>query len=221
MKLLDLFCCAGGAGHGYYLAGYDVTGVDISPQPNYPAHMKFIQADAIEVLDDIEFCRQFDLIHASPPCQRYCPATKIAGNADDHPDFVGIVREKLERIGKPYIIENVPNAPLKNYVLLCGTMFGLQVIRHRKFECSPSIYFPPFGCNHNGKCNTHRGFSSFARGSKYITVAGHNFKLNDAKIAMEIDWMGQDEIKEAIPPAYTRWLGDQMRPYLLSSFSHG
>jgi DNA (cytosine-5)-methyltransferase 1 len=216
MKLLDLFCCAGGAGHGYFLAGYEVTGVDISPQPNHPAHLNFIQADAIAVLDDVDFCRQFDLIHASPPCQRYCPATKIAGNADDHPDFVGIVREKLERIGKPYIIENVPNAPLKNYVMLCGTMFGLQVIRHRKFECFPALYFPPALCNHNGKCNTHRGFSSFARGSKFITVAGHNFKLCDAKIAMKIDWMSQDEIKEAIPPAYTKWLGEQMRPYLLS-----
>lgn len=209
-KLLDLFCCAGGAAHGYSLAGYSVTGIDINPQPKYPKHLKFIQGNAIEILDDLKFCRGFDVIHASPPCQRYSKGTKITGRPEDWPDYIEIVREKLVLIGKPYIIENVPSAPLKNYVVLCGTMFGLNVIRHRKFECYPEIYFPPLMCNHNGKTLSHRGISSFERGAKFISVAGHNFKIADAKIAMQIDWMGQAEIKEAIPPAYTKWLGEQM-----------
>lgn len=124
-KVLDLYCGEGGCSMGYHRAGYDVTGVDKYPMKKYP--FKFIQADALEILDDLEFCRKFDLIHASPVCKRYSSITKTAGTEKSHDDHIGIVREKLTKIGKPFVIENVPGAPLKDYVVLCGTMFGLDV----------------------------------------------------------------------------------------------
>lgn len=156
-RLLDLFCCAGGSGEGYRRAGFEVTGVDIMPQPRYMAGRgTFIQADALEYLK--EHGAEFDAIHASPPCQRYSSMTKGRWKDRQHPDLIAPTRDLLKAIGKPWIIENVPGAPLKYAVLLCGTMFGLQtpegsqLRRHRLFETS----FPlgvSFGeklvCRHN------------------------------------------------------------------------
>lgn len=215
MKLLDTFCKAGGTSIGYERAGFIVTGVDIEPQPNFPAHMEFIQADALNVLDDLEFCRQFDVIHASPVCKGYSVANKIHGGT--HAMDIPVVRKKLKRIGKPYVIENVPGAPLQNYVVLCGSMFGLKVIRHRLFECSPAIFFPPVLCNCKGGTNSHDAFSSFENGAKFITVGGHNFKADDGRKAMGIDWMTRDELAQAIPPAYTQYIGEQMKLNLIQS----
>lgn len=212
LRCLDLYCGGGGAGHGYYLAGFDVTGIDIDPQPKYP--LTFIQADALEVLRDIEYCRQFDLIHASPVCKRYSTITKTAGTSEDHPDDIEEVRDLLQEIGKPYVIENVPGAPLRNYVELCGTMFGLNVIRHRCFECWPEVWFPPFTCNHQKRVVAHGRRPN--RGKHYAAVTGHFSDVVFAQESMGVNWLGQKELSQAIPPAYTKWIGQQMKEYILS-----
>ena len=130
-KLLDLFCCAGGSALGYHRAGFDVTGIDIKQQPNYP--YRFIQIDALSL--DLDFLRQFDAIHASPPCQSYSDLAKRNGNGDQWPRLIEPIREMLTQTDRPWVIENVEGAPLLNPVVLCGTMFpGLRVIRHRLFE---------------------------------------------------------------------------------------
>jgi len=213
LKLLDLYCGGGGCSVGYERAGYDVTGVDIVKQPNYPKQFKFIQGDALEILDDIEFCRSFDLIHASPVCKRYSFITKVAGTNHLHDDDIEMVREKLKAIGRPYVIENVPGAPLKNYVVLCGTMFGLNVIRHRLFECWPEIYFPPMGCNHYRKAI--RPGRRPCRLKNFHSVVGHFSDIDFARESMGIDWMGRSDLSQAIPPAYTEWIGGSMKEIIL------
>ena len=202
-KLLDLFCCAGGAAMGYHRAGFEVTGVDIAPQKNYP--FEFVQTDALEYL--AEHGKNFDVIHASPPCQEYS-VTKALPNVGEHPDLVEPVRDLLLASGRPFVIENVPGAPLQNPLLLCGSMFGLPLIRHRLFECRPPIWFPPGPC----QCNhlytaSHRGFSAFNNGATAITIAGNNYSLADGLRAMGIDWMTKKELSQAIPPAYTEFIG--------------
>lgn len=216
MKLscLDLYCGGGGAGQGYFLAGYDVTGVDIDQQPKYPRQLQFIQTDALGVLRDINYCRQFDLIHASPVCKRYSTITKTAGTSEDHPDDIAEVRELLQEISKPYVIENVPGAPLRNYVELCGTMFGLNVIRHRWFECWPEVWFPPFTCNHQKTVVAHGRRPD--REKHYAAVTGHFSDVEFAQESMGVDWLGQKELSQAIPPAYTSWIGEQMKKHILS-----
>lgn len=220
-RLLDTFCKAGGASYGYHLAGFDVVGIDIEAQPRYP--FEFHQADAIEFI--AQHGHEFDVIHASPPCQAYSITAALSNG--NHPEMVEETREALRATGKSYIIENVPGAPLINPITLCGTMFpNLRVIRHRLFECSPAIYWPPFPCCHNGKTapmfwsgllkHGHTGGSQLKQ-FKYITVAGHNFLVNDAKTAMGINWMTRDELREAIPPAYTEWLGKQLLTHTLAT----
>src|SRR5690348_3701176 len=131
-RLLDLFCGAGGCAAGYQDAGFYVVGVDKEPQPNYCGDV-FIQTDALEILAEWHF-DAFDAIHASPPCQRYSLAQNASKNADAHPDLVEPVREALQATGLPYVIENVPGAPLLDPITLCGKSFGLNVKRHRLFE---------------------------------------------------------------------------------------
>jgi DNA (cytosine-5)-methyltransferase 1 len=199
MKLLDLFCGAGGAGMGYHRAGFEVVGVDNKPQKHYP--FEFHQADALEYL--AEHGAEFDVIHASPPCQRYTIAQRGAKNADAHPDSLPLVRERLQEIGKPWIIENVPGAPMDDYLMLCGSMFeGLEVRRHRWFQSNMSLpLIGPTFCNHNKKIISVFGHGSGSnKRSDWGTVA-------DWKRAMGIDWMTRDELSQAIPPAYTEWIG--------------
>jgi DNA (cytosine-5)-methyltransferase 1 len=131
-RLLDLFCCEGGAGDGYHRAGFHVVGVDVEDQPRYPFDL--LTADAVRVLTEMpRFVDTFDAFHASPPCQAHSDLQKQSKR--EYPDFIVPVREALDRIGKPYVIENVEGAPLEDPVLLCGTMFpSLRVIRHRLFE---------------------------------------------------------------------------------------
>jgi DNA (cytosine-5)-methyltransferase 1 len=207
-RILDLFCGGGGAAKGYHLAGFEVVGVDNQPQPHYP--FKFVQADALCYA--VAFGRQFDLIHASPPCQDYTPAKHIHGRQNWYKQLIPITRRVLEWIGKPYVIENVPGArrDMVNPLMLCGTMFNLQVYRHRYFECKPTIWFAPAVCRHDGETKSSDGLSSFERGAKYITVAGHNFIVDEARQAMGIDWLGQRGLAQAIPPAYTEFIGNQM-----------
>lgn len=211
MRLLDIFCGAGGAAMGYYQAGFDeIVGVDIKPQPHYP--FEFVQADAIE------FCTaygaEFDVIHASPPCQAYSVTASLSRRK--HPMLIEETRDALQATGRPWVIENVPGAPLINPLVLCGTMFGLRVIRHRLFECSPVLWFPPRMCLHVGRASGSRLRNTgkthtlgFKDGYAYITVAGNNYLASEGRAAMGIDWMTRNELSQAIPPAYTRWIGEQ------------
>jgi len=209
-RLLDLFCGGGGCSVGYARAGFDVVGVDIAPQKNYP--FEFHQDDALEFL--AEHGHTFDVIHASPVCKKY---SVLANRYPDriYPDSVGAVRTALIANGKPYIIENVPGAPLVNPLMLCGSMFGLRVYRHRLFECNLSLGLPPTPCQHKGKVssNRHKRGAYIARtlaNFDVLTVTGHDFVLADARVAMGIDWMNQADISQAIPPAYTEWIGRQL-----------
>jgi len=215
-KLLDTFCKAGGAGMGYHQAGFEVVGVDIEPQSHYP--FDFVQANALEFI--AKHGHEFDVIHTSPPCQLYSVTSALA--TGNHPDLILPTRQVLQTAGKPYVIENVPGAPLKNPLMLCGTMFGLQVIRHRLFECSPIIWWPPSPCQHIGKSTGAAAgrrragnfektrTASLADGFAYVTVCGNDYLVDEGRQAMGIDWMTKSELSQAIPPAYTRWLGKRL-----------
>ena len=206
-KLLDLFCGAGGAAVGYHRAGFDVVGVDSQKQPKFP--FRFIHADAMSL--DPSFLASFDVIHASPPCQAYSDLAARNGNADDWPRLIEPVRRMLAATGKLYIIENVEGAPLRNYVVLCGTMFpGLRVIRHRLFETNFFVLTPPHG--RHPLVHTHdkrkRHYGKTNEWTDYVTVTGGgNSTIAAARDAMGIDWMTKREINEAIPPAYAEHVG--------------
>lgn len=201
-RALDLFCKAGGATKGLQRAGYHVTGVDIEPQPRYCGDV-FHQDDAMAWLrGEREPLSSFDLIWASPPCQAYSrmrPDTHA-----NHPDLVAPVRDALNATGAPYIIENVEGAPLQNALMLCGTMFGLLVVRHRLFETSPVIYFPPGPCAHQRPVVTRGNWPD--PNTHYASVVGHFSNIAFAREAMGIEWMTRDELAEAIPPAYSEFL---------------
>lgn len=195
--LLDLFCGAGGCSVGYSCAGFDVVGVDIRPQPRYP--FEFVQADALEYV--AAYGHRFEAIHASPPCQAYSKARNLQGNA--HPDLIGQVRELLRASGKPYVIENVQGAPLISPVTLVGSMFGLMTMRPRLFECSfpvPFVLAPPAQAK-------HAKMGRPPKEGEYVHVVGHMSNVPYCREAMGIDWMTQGELAQAIPPAYTEFIG--------------
>ena len=192
---------------GYHRAGFDVIGVDIKPQPRYP--FEFHCADALEFV--AKYGCDFDLIHASPPCQLYSVTASLSNG--NHPDLIAPVRKALQSTGKPYVIENVPGAPLINPLLLCGSMFPeLRVIRHRLFETSPIIWWPPqqHTCRMLYTNSGHGQHSAFSNGATAICVVGCDFKVADARIAMDIDWMTGKELTQAIPPAYTKYIGEYL-----------
>jgi DNA (cytosine-5)-methyltransferase 1 len=214
-RLLDLFCCAGGAGVGYARAGFEVVGVDIDPQPRYP--YEFIQADALAL--DPDFVASFDAIHASPPCQSYSDLAKRNNNADAWPRLIDPTRDLLVASGRPWVIENVEGAPLRNPVVLCGTMFpGLRVLRHRLFEANFPIVARPHGKHPKvhtfDKRKSHFGKTHDMRDFVQVTGGG-NCTMAAAKDAMGIDWMTKKEMNESIPPAYTQLIGEQLLAYLL------
>jgi DNA (cytosine-5)-methyltransferase 1 len=214
-KLLDLFCCAGGAGVGYKSAGFDVVGVDIKPQPHYP--LPFIQCDVLKLHPD--FISLFDAVHASPPCQSYSDLAKRNRNADAWPRLIEPVREMVVRSGLPYIIENVDGAPLHNPVVLCGTMFeGLRVLRHRLFEVNFPVLTPRHGRHPRvhtlDKRKSHYGKTNDMRDFVQVTGGG-NCSIAAARDAMQIDWMNKGELNEAVPPAYTQFIGKQLFQYLV------
>ena len=207
MRLLDLYCKAGGASKGYQLAGFEVVGVDIKKQKRYP--YEFIQADCLELMKDMEFLKSFDVIAASPPCQTHSITQHLRnaqGRSTDKVDLIPQTREALIASGKPYVIENVPGAPLIKPIQMCGSYFGLKVRRHRRFESNLPIVGSP--CKHKEQGKPVGVYGSMR---DEIPKGGHTAKtIEEAREAMGIDWMIWGELVEAIPPIYTQEIGKQL-----------
>jgi DNA (cytosine-5)-methyltransferase 1 len=210
-RLLDLFCGGGGCSVGYHRAGFDVTGVDLAKQPNYP--FEFHWADALGHL--AAHWQEYDVIHASPPCQGY---TQLGSKDGRHPLLIEPIRERLKATGLPYVIENVVGAPVENPLLLCGSMFGLGVRRHRLFE-SNIMMFAPAPCKHEGQdiraYYGKKGWLVWSPKGAQVQKKGRKPLLRgsveNAPADMGIDWMTTwDELREAIPPAYTEHVGAQL-----------
>ncbi|MEV5503663.1 DNA cytosine methyltransferase [Nonomuraea fuscirosea] len=211
-RVLDLFCGTGGAGMGYHLAGFEVVGVDIADQPRYP--FAFHQGDAVEFVR--EHGRDFDLIHASPPCQASCTLTAGTNRGRVYPQLIPLVRRALREVGRPYVIENVAGAPIRKDVRLCGEMFSLAVIRHRFFELGGVNVPEPMHRHHRGRVagmrhgRWHQGpyFAVYGEG-------GGKGSVEQWQQAMGITWTSvRKEIAEAIPPAYTRYIGSHLHAAL-------
>ena len=202
-RLLDLFCCAGGATRGYQLAGFHVVGVDIEPQPDYCGD-EFIQDDALEFPLD-----GFDAIHASPPCQSFTAyRRKGHGVGDGYPNLIEPVRARLEQSGVPWVIENVAGAPLRNAVMLCGSSFGLDVRRHRYFESNVQLTAP--SCDHSWQTPRFPPATNRTNLRRTVEVGVWRIPLEVQQRAMGIDWMPLRSLSEAIPPAYTEFIGRQL-----------
>ena len=210
LRLLDLFCGAGGCAVGYHRAGFEVTGVDIVSQPRYP--FAFHQADALAYLDD--HGQAFDVIHASPPCQAHTAinhAKKGKGLSLVEPTL-----RTLVALGKPFVVENVPGAPLPDALRLCGTMFGLGVIRHRLFASNMDLWAPGCGCQHRGTVADGTYVSVHGGGQRSTHTIPYAVQRARWEDAMGIDWMGtRRELVNAIPPVYTEYLGYQLRAALM------
>jgi DNA (cytosine-5)-methyltransferase 1 len=224
IRMLDLFCGAGGSAVGYHRAftaaglDVDITGVDVAPQPHYPFAMRVADAMTFPL-------RGYDFIHASPPCQEHTTGSapaKAKGKVYETGWMLGAMRQRLYRLSVPWILENVNNAPMRHPVMLCGSMFGLRVIRHRLFDSSHLLY-PPSGCHHTKDMVGVYGNHVYAIGTysdkwkprKSGRRRPAEYPLSVANAAMGIDWMNWTEIRQAIPPAYTEWLGAQIAQVLM------
>ena len=201
LRALDLFCGAGGATRGLQRAGFHVTGIDIRPQPRYCGDL-FIQADALQPPVDL---RGFDFIWASPPCQHDSMATPHARRAM-HPDLIEPVRGVLERARVPWVIENVPGAPVRADIALCGCQVGLKLRRRRYFETSWQAFSLLHACKHDEPVVSvvGHGTPSWVR-----QQLGYNPTIAQYREAMGIDWMNRNELSEAIPPPYSEFIGRQ------------
>lgn len=224
LRLLDLFCGAGGAAMGYSRAGFDVVGVDHKPQPRYP--FEFHQADALTYPLD-----GFDVIHASPPCQAYSIMRNLPWlKGREYWDSIPPTRERLLESGLPWVMENVKGAPLDG-IFLCGTMFGLRQpdggpeYRHRLFEASFFMLAPGHpkhfetvvpGPYLKDRQNRMSGIVATGWRSSGIDRAGHANKPRGRGQAMGIDWMDRQGLSQAIPPAFTEWIGLQLIAHLAS-----
>ncbi len=221
MRVLDLFCGGGGAAEGYARAGWEVVGIDIDPQPCYP--YQFMQEDAVDFLRTIDrpmLRAETDAIHASPPCQPYSAAVSSRSSkwndtkGKDEPALIEPLRELLKATGLPYVIENVIGAPLEGFVL-CGSMFGLDIPRHRIFETN--VLMTPPG---HPDCRGIAKRASERRGWEYrdMSVTGKGRRKGTSERWSELlgitHPMRQHDLKEAIPPAYTEWIGNQLRGVL-------
>lgn len=208
LRALDLFCSAGGAAMGLHQAGFEVTGVDIEPQPEYP--FKFIQGDAL-AFD----ARGFDLIWASPPCQFRTAYKRRPEHVRESPNFIPATQAKLRALNTHYIIENVEGARefLHEPVKLCGSMFGLDVQRHRLFETTFAC--PQLPCDHSVWTPRFKPATNRANLRKTVEVGVWRIPLEVQRRAMGIDWMSLDRLSESIPPAYGKWLGEYGRAAIL------
>ena len=211
MKLLDLFCGAGGASAGYAAAGFEVHGVDLKHGKRYP--YTYVRADVLDVLRDKNYLDQFDVIHASPPCQTHSITQHLRnaqGKTTSKLDLIPETRAALIESGKPYIIENVPGSPLINPIQLCGSSFGLKVRRHRLFESNMALIGSV--CNHKLQSRPIGVYGSLndeiPKGGKTAAT------IDEARDAMGISWAIWTELVEAIPPAYTKYLGGQLGRWL-------
>lgn len=213
LRLLDLFCGAGGCSMGYHRAGFEVVGVDINPQPHYP--FEFHQADALTYPLD-----GFNVIHASPPCQRYARIGCVHGVRCNHPDLIEPIKNRLIECGAPWVIENVPDSYLQDSFVLCGSMFGLgsvgemdgiyrQLRRHRLFQSNIMMLAPE--CRHKGEPIGVYGRGGPQRAERNRGYMGGRRERIEA---MGIDWMNTAELSNAIPPAYTEFIGHQLMDYL-------
>lgn len=205
-RLLDLFCGQGGAGMGYHRAGFDVTGVDIAPQPRYPFH--FVRGDALDYL--AAHGHEYAAFHASPPCQAYSPLNARCGYRHTV-DLLPPTRAALLALGRPWVIENVPGAPFRYYVMLCGGMFGLRTYRHRRFESSWYVLQPEHPA-HVVRTSTRKRRADWDAGL-HVSVTG-NVGVYVGREAMGIDWMTGAGLSQAIPPAYTEWIGRRLMAVL-------
>lgn len=207
-KLLDLCCAAGGAAVGYWRAGFDVVGVDIRPQPRYP--YTFVQADAIAYLRAaLDGVFPFAAVHASPPCQSFTAYRRRgAGVGNGYPNLIPAIRKLLATTGRPYVIENVPGSPLQNPVRLCGSSFGLDVRRHRLFESNVRIFSSL--CNHSVQTPRFPPATNRSNLRSTVEIGVWRIPLRVQHAAMGIDWMTREELSEAIPPAYTEYIGRQL-----------
>jgi DNA (cytosine-5)-methyltransferase 1 len=210
-RILDLFCCAGGAAVGYHRAGFDITGVDLADQPEYP--FEFHQADALTYLQ--QHGHLFDAIHASPPCQASSGPTKGTNRerrAHLHTDLIAPTRAALAAVGRPSVIENVVGAKLRPDVTLCGEMFGLPVIRHRLFELDGWAAEQPPHPRHRGRVRGWR--HGIYYDGPYLAVygdGGGKADLAECQAALQISHItDRARLVEAIPPAYTQWLGGRL-----------
>lgn len=217
MRILDLFCGAGGAAMGYHRAGFEVVGVDIEPQPHYP--FEFVQADSFvalaQVIAGVSRYR-FDAAHASPPCQASAALTKGTNQGRSYPQLIPRTREFLVVAGLPSVIENVQGADVRRDLTLCGEMFGLDVIRHRYFEVNGFAATPPKHKPHRGRVRGWRHGSYYD--GPYVAVygdGGGKGSIAEWQAAMGIDWTDDRKaIAEAIPPAYTEHIGRQLIAHL-------
>lgn len=219
--ILDLFCCAGGSGKGIFNSGKKVIGIDIEPQPEYP--FEFLQKDVFEL--EPEWIKEnFSAIWASPKCQKFSIATNSEQKQEEVNQIPG-TKKLLDETGLPYVIENVPNAPLRNDLMLCGEMFGLRVIRHRIFEIKgffvpqpehkkhkPPSDFPLDFWNEDRDSLIIEPIKISKQRSYYAQVAGHggdsySYKLQDHQKAMGIDWItDREHLTQAIPPIYSEYI---------------
>jgi DNA (cytosine-5)-methyltransferase 1 len=215
--LLDLYCKAGGASKGYADAGFEVVGIDIKKQKRYP--FEFIQADCLEILQDLDYLRTFDVIAASPPCQTHSRTKHLRdaqGGTTTKIDLIPQTREALIASGKPYVIENVPGAPLIKPVQFCGSSFGLKVRRHRLFESNLELTGSVCKHKEQGKpIGVYGAMNDTAQGldkttGKYVIGGSTAKTVEEARQAMGIEWMIWGELVEAIPPVYTHTIGKQL-----------
>ena len=213
-RMLDLFCSAGGASMGYHLAGFDVVGVDVEPQPNYP--FEFVQADALAYFD--EHADEYDAAAGSPPCQSYSAMSGCRpGLAAKYPAMVDAVRAMFTAWGRPWVIENVAGAGVAsqpdllgaNGLLLCGAMFGRALYRHRYFESSVPLVQP----DHPVHLVPASEAGHWVPGT-VISVAGNCSPIALAREVMDIDWMTRNELAESIPPYLAEYIGRQLMAHL-------
>lgn len=217
-RILDMYCGDGGAAMGYHQAGFEVVGIDIRERHRFP--FRYVQGSVLK-LRPAWIRKNFQVVHASPPCQAHT-TLKVLHSDGHHKDYLPQTRELLEDLGLPYIIENVPGAPLIDPLTLCGSSFGLTVRRHRLFEFGGGLELEGLPCEHSWQ-SRHQPYPQkrYHNGEVNIRMAGHvgvygggqglgEGEVTLWKVAMGIDWMGKEGLAQAIPPAYTRYLGKQV-----------